>query len=74
MDAVVPKSEKQSRKGDKLTRQQVGSKLKQLYAHIVAEPVPDRFVELIEKLGGDDAEEERDERPALDTEKQKDSI
>jgi hypothetical protein len=72
MGAVVPKSEKQSRKGDKLTRQQVGSKLKQLYADIVSEPVPDRFLELIEKLGA--AEAELDIRPAAETEKRKDSL
>jgi hypothetical protein len=72
MDAVVPKSEKQSRKGDKLTRQQVGSKLKQLYADVVAEPVPDRFLELLDKLGGDGAEPGA--RPAHETEKRKDSL
>lgn len=71
MDAVVPKSEKQSRKGDKLTRQQVGSKLKQLYADIVAEPVPDRFMELIDKLGS--AEPEREENRSA-TGKRKDSL
>jgi hypothetical protein len=71
MDAVVPKSEKQSRKGDKLTRQQVGSKLKQLYADIVAEPVPDRFMELIDKLGV--AEPERDDKPS-EAGKRKDSL
>jgi hypothetical protein len=72
MDAVVPKSEKQSRKGDKLTRQQVGSKLKQLYADIVAEPVPDRFKELLDQLGAD--ETEQDARAARETEKRKDSV
>jgi hypothetical protein len=71
MDAVVPKSEKQNRKGDKLTRQQVGSKLKQLYADIVAEPVPDRFIDLIEKLGSDD--EERSDR-SFASDKQKDGL
>lgn len=72
MDAVVPKSEKQSRKGDKLTRQQVGGKLKQLYADIVAEPVPDRFIELLDQLGGE--EPERDDRSARETEKRKDNL
>lgn len=50
MDAVVPKSEKQTRKAEKLTREKVGNKLKQLYADVVAEPVPDRFMDLIEQL------------------------
>jgi len=50
MDAVVPKSEKLSGKGEKLTRQQVGNKLKQVYADIVAEPVPDRFTDLLDQL------------------------
>jgi hypothetical protein len=49
----------------------VGSKLKQLYADIVAEPVPDRFIDLIEKLGSDD--EERSDR-SFASDKQKDGL
>jgi len=60
MDAVVPKSEKRSRKGDKLTRQQVGNRLKQVYADIVSEPVPDRFMDLIDQL---DSGKEENQHP-----------
>ncbi|WP_404403006.1 NepR family anti-sigma factor [Pelagibacterium halotolerans] len=32
----------------------IGSKLRELYDDVVAEPVPDRFVELLKKLGDDE--------------------
>lgn len=32
----------------------IGSKLRELYDDVVAEPVPDRFLELLNKLGDDD--------------------
>jgi hypothetical protein len=50
MDARVPRDEKLAGKGGKLIRQQVGAKLKQLYADVMSEPIPDRFKELIEIL------------------------
>lgn len=36
-----------------MIHQRLGKKLNQVYADIVAEPVPDRFLELIEKLGSE---------------------
>jgi hypothetical protein len=56
MDFQVAKDEDRSGKGEKLIRQRIGKKLNQVYADILAEPVPDRFLELIEKL---DTESER---------------
>ena len=50
MDARVPNDEKHAGKGGKLIRQQVGAKLKQLYADVMSEPIPDRFKDLIEEL------------------------
>ena len=47
---MVPKTDKNSKKAEKLTRDRVGTKLKELYANVVAEPVPDRFMDLIEQL------------------------
>ncbi|MCD7060174.1 NepR family anti-sigma factor [Pelagibacterium xiamenense] len=32
----------------------IGSKLREFYDDVVAEPVPDRFVELLKKLGDDE--------------------
>ena len=69
MDAVVPKGEKRSRSGDKLTRQQVGNRLKQVYADIVSEPVPDRFLDLIEQL--ESGEKPRNKPENSDLEKDK---
>jgi hypothetical protein len=56
MDFQVAKDEDRSGKGEKLIRQRIGKKLNQVYADILAEPVPDRFLDLIEKL---DTESER---------------
>ncbi len=56
MDAVVQKDKKRSKRGEKLTPQCIGKKLGQIYAKIVAEPIPDRFIQLIERL---EAEEKR---------------
>jgi hypothetical protein len=53
MDTVVAKDEERSAKSEGLIRQRIGKKLNQVYADIVAEPVPDRFLELIEKLGAE---------------------
>ena len=53
MDIVVAKDEERSAKSERLIRQRIGKKLNQVYADIVAEPVPDRFLELIEKLGAE---------------------
>jgi hypothetical protein len=50
MDARVPNDEKHAGRGGKLIRQQVGAKLKQLYADVMSEPIPDRFKDLIEEL------------------------
>jgi hypothetical protein len=50
MDFQVAKDEDRSGKGEKLIRQRIGKKLNQVYADILAEPVPDRFLDLIEKL------------------------
>lgn len=50
MDARVPNDEKHAGKSGKLIRQQVGAKLKQLYADVLSEPIPDRFRDLIEVL------------------------
>lgn len=55
MDARVPRDEKHAGKGGKLMRQQVGAKLKQLYADVMSEPLPERFKELIDTL---DAQQE----------------
>jgi hypothetical protein len=62
MDAVVPKDEKRSRLGEKLVPQRIGKKLCQVYAEIVAEPIPDRFIQIIEKL---EVEEKRRHRSKL---------
>jgi len=51
MNAVAAKDDDRSGKGERLIHQRIGKKLNQVYADIVAEPVPDRFLELIEKLG-----------------------
>jgi hypothetical protein len=50
MDARVPNDEKHAGRGGKLIRQQVGAKLKQLYADVMSEPIPDRFKDLIDEL------------------------
>jgi hypothetical protein len=53
MDTVAAKDEERSGRSERLIRQRIGKKLNQVYANIVAEPVPDRFLELIEKLGAE---------------------
>jgi hypothetical protein len=50
MDARVPNDEKHAGRSGKLVRQQVGAKLKQLYADVMSEPIPDRFKDLIDEL------------------------
>jgi hypothetical protein len=56
--AVAAQDKDKRKMSEKLTREKVGDKLKQIYADIVAEPVPDRFVDLIEQLeSGEDTNE-----------------
>jgi hypothetical protein len=50
MDARVPNDEKHAGRSGNLIRKQVGAKLKQLYADVMSEPIPDRFKELIDQL------------------------
>jgi hypothetical protein len=53
MDTVAAKDEERSGRSERLIHQRIGKKLNQVYADIAAEPVPDRFLELIEKLGAE---------------------
>ncbi len=50
MQLVVNKQKTLSGKANKVINQQVGNKLKQIYADIVAEPVPDRLIDLLDQL------------------------
>lgn len=45
---------------DPQTRDAIGEQLKNAYADILSEPVPDRFRELLDRLEAGDASEEAD--------------
>ncbi|MGB0085855.1 MAG: NepR family anti-sigma factor [Rhodomicrobiaceae bacterium] len=50
MDAVANKRLRKPKPTETFIGRQIGSKLKKLYSEILAEPVPDRFFELIDRL------------------------
>jgi len=37
--------------GEDAVNEQIGAKLRQVYSEVAAEPVPDRFAELLKQLG-----------------------
>jgi hypothetical protein len=46
-----------SSKSTKFVHERVGKKLKQVYADVAAEPIPDRFLDLIKQLESDNSSE-----------------